>query len=42
MCIYCDYCVYHYKSTELVDLYIHWILDFKLFLHSQNDAYGVL
>ena len=21
MCIYCDYCVYHYKSTELVYLY---------------------
>ena len=21
MCIYCDYCVYHYKSTELVSLY---------------------
>ena len=21
MCIYCDYCVYHYKSTELVALY---------------------
>ena len=21
MCICCDYCVYHYKSTELVSLY---------------------
>ena len=21
MCIYCDYCVYHYKSTELVSVY---------------------
>ena len=21
MCIYCDYCVYHYKFTELVSLY---------------------
>ena len=21
MCISCDYCVYHYKSTELVSLY---------------------
>ena len=21
MCIYCDYCVYHYKSTKLVSLY---------------------
>ena len=21
MCIYCDYCVYHYKSTGLVSLY---------------------
>ena len=21
MCIYCDYCVYHYKSTEHVSLY---------------------
>ena len=21
MCIYCDYCVYHYESTELVSLY---------------------
>ena len=21
MCIYCDYCVYHNKSTELVSLY---------------------
>ena len=21
MCIYCDYCVYHYMSTELVSLY---------------------
>ena len=21
MCIFCDYCVYHYKSTELVSLY---------------------
>ena len=21
MCIYCDYCVYHYKSTELISLY---------------------
>ena len=21
MCVYCDYCVYHYKSTELVSLY---------------------
>ena len=21
MCIYCNYCVYHYKSTELVSLY---------------------
>ena len=21
MCIYRDYCVYHYKSTELVSLY---------------------
>ena len=21
MCIYCDYCVYHYNSTELVSLY---------------------
>ena len=21
MRIYCDYCVYHYKSTELVSLY---------------------
>ena len=21
MYIYCDYCVYHYKSTELVSLY---------------------
>ena len=20
-CVYCDYCVYHYKSTELVSLY---------------------
>ena len=27
MCIYCDYCVYHYKSTELVSLYT---LDFGL------------
>ena len=21
MCIYCDYCVYHHMSTELVSLY---------------------
>ena len=21
MCIYCDYCVYHFKSTELLPLY---------------------
>ena len=29
MCVYCDYCVYHYKSTELVSLiYIgYWTLN---------------
>ena len=29
MCIYCDYCVYHYKSTELVSSYDigYWTLN---------------
>ena len=30
MCIYCDYCVYHYKSTELVSLYT---LDIGLYIN---------
>ena len=29
ICIYCDYCVYHYKSTELVSLYT---LDIGLYI----------
>ena len=44
MCIYYDYCVYHYKSTELVSLYtldiglqikiiIKYYYDWFVFLH---------
>ena len=27
MCIYCDYCVYHYKSTELFIYIGYWTLN---------------
>ena len=37
MCIYCDYCVYHYKSTELVSfIYIgYWTLN-KYYYYYNN------
>ena len=33
MCIYCDDCVYHYKSTELISLYA---LDIGLINSARN------
>ena len=43
MCIYCDYCVYQYKSTELVSLYtldIITISNFNILLY-YIDYYGI-
>ena len=46
MCIYRDYCVYHYKSTELISLYT---LDIRLKINimimiiiNNNNIHGII
>ena len=42
MCIYCDYCVYDYKSTELVSLYTLDIgLKINIIIINADDISGL-